>query len=280
MENSPTTVQPTLIEYGTDPGEVKTCCAAAYSSDWAKLLLGDSFHPGGLALTERIGTLTRLKPDDRVLDIASGKGTSALFLARRFGCHVTGVDYNSDLVCTASETAEREGLSHLVSFKQGDAEQLPFDKESFTALVCECAFCTFPSKEAAASEFARVLQEGGRVGLSDLTRTGDVPAELQSLLAWIACIADAQPVESYRQYLEGAGLSVSAVEQYDDALQGMVRDIRGKLLGAELLVKLGKLSLPGGDLSEAQTLARAASQAVEEGRFGYALITASKRREG
>ena len=36
--------------------EVKSCCAALYSSDWARLLLGDSFHPGGLALTERLGT--------------------------------------------------------------------------------------------------------------------------------------------------------------------------------------------------------------------------------
>jgi arsenite methyltransferase len=58
--------------------EVKACCAALYESDWARLLLGDSLHPGGLALTERLGSLLGLGPGDRVLDVACGPGTSAL----------------------------------------------------------------------------------------------------------------------------------------------------------------------------------------------------------
>jgi ubiquinone/menaquinone biosynthesis C-methylase UbiE len=270
------------VKASLDNGDVKTCCALAYSSVLAKLLLGDSFHPGGIALTKRTGMLIGLQPDDLVLDIASGNGTSALCLARRFGCRVVGVDYSPDLVRVANEAAERaesDGLSQLVTFQEGDAEGLPFESSSFTAVVCECAFCTFPNKTVAASELARVLVEGGRLGLSDLTRTGDVPPELQSLLGWIACIADAQPLDSYRRYLEEAGLRVEEVEQHDYALQGMVRDIRDKLLGAELLVKLGKLSVPGGDLSEAQALARAASEAISDGRFGYTLLTGRKVRK-
>ena len=43
-------------------------------------------------------------------------------------------------------------------------------------MICECAFCTFPDKRAAASEFARVLKPGGKVGLSDLTRAADAAA--------------------------------------------------------------------------------------------------------
>ena len=45
---------------------LKTCCAAVYQSDWARLILGESFHPGGMALTERLGTLLDLKPGKRV----------------------------------------------------------------------------------------------------------------------------------------------------------------------------------------------------------------------
>ena len=71
---------------------VKQCCARLYESDFAKMLLGDSFHPGGVKLTERLGTLVGLTSQSRVLDIASGKGTSALFLAERFGCEVIGID--------------------------------------------------------------------------------------------------------------------------------------------------------------------------------------------
>jgi arsenite methyltransferase len=75
------------------PSVVKQCCAALYESDAAKLLLGASFHPGGTRLTERLGQILNLTPQTRVLDVASGKGASALFLAARFGCEVVGIDY-------------------------------------------------------------------------------------------------------------------------------------------------------------------------------------------
>src|SRR5579859_949314 len=180
-----------VTEASVDAANLKLCCAAAYTSDWARLLLGDSFHPGGLALTERLGTLLSLGPGVRVLDVAAGKGTSAIHLARTFGCAVVGVEYGGDAVAAAVQAAEAAGVAHLARFEQGDAERLAAPDGSFDAVICECAFCTFPDKRAAAAELARVLRPGGRVGLSDLTRAGEIPADLRGLLAWIACIADA-----------------------------------------------------------------------------------------
>src|SRR5229473_2153414 len=214
---------------------VKECCARLYESDFAKMLLGDCFHPGGVKLTERLGTLLGLTPQSRVLDIASGKGTSALFLAERFGCEIVGIDYSAQNVEQASAAAAAKGM-HRVSFQAGDAERLPVADSSFDAIICECAFCTFPDKPAAANEFARVLRSGGSIGLSDLTRGPVLPKELDGLLAWIACIADAQPVNSYIQYLRAAGFRVEAKELHDEALLEMVNQIRMKLLGAELMV--------------------------------------------
>ena len=259
-----------------DADELKSCCAALYQSDWARLLLGESFHPGGLALTERLGVLLEPGPGKRVLDVAAGQGTSALFLARRFGCEVVGVEYGSESVRKANAAAEAAGLGHLVRFQHGDAERLPVEDGSFDAVICECAFCTFPDKRAAAAEFARVLRPGGRVGLSDLTRAGPLPAELRGLLAWIACIADAQPLERYMQYLADAGLHVDLTEAHDSALSSLVQDIRARLLGAELLVKLKKIDLPAVDFEQARTLARAAADAVKAGTFGYAVVIAGK----
>jgi SAM-dependent methyltransferase len=163
------------------PSVVKQCCAALYESDAAKLLLGASFHPGGTRLTERLGQILNLTPQTRVLDVASGKGASALFLAARFGCEVVGIDYGGKNIEEAVRNANDMGLSERVSFRQGDAECLPFADGSFDAIVCECAFCTFPDKQAAANEFARVLRKGGRVGLSDLTRNGALTPELDGL---------------------------------------------------------------------------------------------------
>lgn len=256
---------------------IKTCCATVYQSDVVRFLLGDSFHPGGIKLTEHLGTVLHLGPQQRVLDVASGAGGSAIALARRFGCQVLGIEYSADSVKKATETASEAGVAHLVTFQQGDAERLPVADETCDAVICECAFCTFPDKPMAASEFWRVLKSGGQMGLSDLTRVGDVPEELQGLLAWIACLADAQLVSTYTRYLIDAGLTVNLVEEHDEALHEMVQQIRGKLLGAELLVRLKKLDLPVPlDFEQAKALVKAAATALQMEKFGYVVIRAKK----
>jgi len=256
---------------------LKQCCAKLYESDLAKILLGDSFHPGGLKLTGRVGSLLHLAPESHVLDVASGKGTTALFLAERFGCHVVGIDYSTENVAGANDLAETKGLASRVRFEHGDAERLPFPDASFDAVLCECAFCTFPNKTDAAREFARVLGSGGRIGLTDLTRDPTLPKGLDGLLAWIACIADAQPAARYVEYLRSATFDVEKAEPHDEALAEMVEQIRMKLLGAEIMVGLNKLRLPGVDFSNAKQLAKSALDAIQNGQLGYVIITASKR---
>ncbi len=256
--------------------DVKTCCATLYESDFARLLLGDSFHPGGMSLTERLGEQLQLDSDSRVLDVASGKGESAIFLARRFGCRVTGVDFGAVNIQEATTRAANSEVAQLLSFRQGDAERLPFADASFDAVICECAFCTFPDKRSAALEFTRILKPGGKIGLSDLNRYGELPDDLQVLLAWIACIADARPTAEYVSYLESAGFTGINVEPQDQALAEMVRSIQGKLLGVELMSKLQKLDLAGVDLAQAKSLAKAASEAVRTGLLSYAIVTGER----
>ena len=255
----------------------KACCADLYASDWARLLLGESLHPGGLALTERLGVLLGLDAQTRVLDLAAGRGTSALHLARVFGCQVLGVDYGARNVALARDAARKHGLAEQVQFMQADAEQLnAIADESFDAVVCECAYCTFPNKHAAATEIARVLAPGGRFGLSDLTRNAALPPELDGLVAWIACVADAQPVARYVADLEAVGLLVSYIEAHDEALTELIGHVRGRLLAAGLVAKIQQVELPGVDLQVARQVARSAAQAVIEGALGYTLITATR----
>ena len=256
------------------PETIKGCCVALYESDWATLLLGDSYHPGRLQLTERLGTMLDLQPGHIVLDVASGLGTSAIYLAQRFGCQVVGVDFSGQIVEKASANAAEAGISQLVQFKQGDAERLPFEDGSFDALICECAFCTFPSKPQAASQFARVLRPGGRIGLSDLTRSAPLPPELDTLMAWVACIADAQPINEYESILTEAGFSMDQVEIHDEALAELIHEIRGKLFVAELMANLKRLDIPEWmDFDEAGRLAKITAETVNQGKLGYALFS-------
>jgi arsenite methyltransferase len=260
----------------SNAAKLKSCCAAAYQSDFARLLLGDSFHPGGLELTARLGELLALARGDHVLDAASGRGETAIFLARRFGCRVTAIDLAAGNIAEARCRAEAAGVANLIRFEVGDAERLDYGDGGFDAILCECAFCTFPEKRRAAGEFARVLRAGGRLGLSDLTRSGILPAELNGLLAWIACIADARTTSEYISYFKAEGFETMPVEAHDDVLSQMIRDIQGRLLAAELMVKLKKIDVADADFEQVKTMAVSAANGVRSGLLGYSIITARK----
>ena len=260
----------------TDVVEAKSCCAVAYESEIARWLMGDSFHPGGLGLTERLGERLGLAEGMRLLDVASGRGTSALFLAERFGCQVTGVDLGASNVEAARAEARTRGLDHLARFEPADAERLPFENGAFDAAICECAFCLFLDKAAAAREIARVLKPGGRLGLTDLVRGDAPPPGLDGLMAWVACIADARPARDYVDTLSGAGIEAGRVDRCDEALAELVDRARKQLFAAEVLTGLGKLAWPGFDFRAANDLARTAQAAIASGQLGYVLIAASR----
>ena len=260
--------------------ELKACCAQLYSNDWVRTLVGESLHPGGLELTRRLGHLLGLGPGRTLLDVACGRGTSAIWLARELDCEVTGVDYAKQNTDSARSAAALSRVSAQTRFMPGDAEHLPLPDSSFDAAICECSFCTFPDKPAAAREMFRVLHPGGRLGLADLVRSGPLPAELESLLGWVACIADARPVAEYRSTLEDCGFVVEQVEVHDDALATLVDGIRRRLVGAQLASGLGKMNLPGIDLATATSLARTAARAIEDRCLSYVLLLATKPTTG
>ena len=258
------------------PPDIKQCCAAVYDSEFTRMLLGDSFHPGGVRLTERLGQLLELNARTRVLDVAAGAGTSGIFLAKRFGCEVVGIDLSRKNVEEANRAALETGLAERASFQWADAERLPFADGTFDVIICECSFCLVPDKQLAANEFARVLAGGGQVGLSDLTRAEPLPRDLDDLFSWIACIADAQPLAAYVARLSAAKLAIRIVEEHNHELVEFVHAIRTRLLVAEVAVGLWKLVLPGFDFEAAKSLARHAQEAIAQGKLGYAIVTAIK----
>jgi arsenite methyltransferase len=199
-----------------------------------------------------------------------------VLIAQRFGCTVIGVDLSTHNVAHANAEADRLGLEGRVSFRVGDAERLPLDDESVDAVICECAFCTFPDKPAAACEFARVLKPGGRVGLSDITRAPGPPGELADLMAWVACLADACLAETYAARLTDAGFVNVVVENHDHVLLDMIRNIGTRLFAADILRGLNKIDLAGIDLQAASRMTRQALVAVGEHRLGYAVVCAAK----
>ncbi len=255
---------------------IKACCAAGYSSDVVSLLLGDSYHPGGRALTRRLLDAVGLRAQDRMLDVASGVGATALLAATEYGARVDGVDLSAANVTLANGAADSRGIGDRARFQLGDAEALPLRDAGWDVVVCECALCTFPDKATALREMVRALRPGGRVGISDIAADHPrLPAELTGLAGWVACIADARTTDAYRRLLEDAGLRTALVEHHPEALDQMIRQIGARL---ELLRMTARPRLEslGVDFSRVRPVLGAAEAALRDGTLDYVLIVAEK----
>lgn len=256
--------------------EIKACCAATCSSDIVAMLLGDAYHPGGLTLTRHLANQLAINPGDRILDVASGRGTTAMMLASDYGVRVNGVDLSTGNVALARGAASAAGVSPSVTFSAGDAENLPYPDALFDAVICECALCTFPDKPTAAAEFARVLRPGGRVGITDVVADqARLPDELTGLTAWVACIADARPLEEYASIVTNAGLRVTHTSPHNTAISRMVGQIEARLSVVRMTARARAEAL-GIDFAQAPSILAAARAAVAAGVLGYAMLVAQK----
>jgi ubiquinone/menaquinone biosynthesis C-methylase UbiE len=107
-----------------------------------------------------------LADGSHLLEIAPGPGYLAIELAKSGRFHVTGLDISKTFVQIASDNAAKAGVS--VAFQHGDAAYMPFDGDSFDAIVCMAAFKNFAEPVRALNEMHRVLKPGGKAIIIDL----------------------------------------------------------------------------------------------------------------
>jgi len=126
----------------------------------------------------------RLNPrqGERILDLATGTGWTSRVVARR-GALVTGVDIATGLLESAERYAAAEALP--IRYRQGDAEELPFEDAGFDAIVSTFGVMFASRPEAAAEEMARVCRPGGRIALTTWTSDGNVFKMFQVMKAYM-----------------------------------------------------------------------------------------------
>ncbi|ABV38654.1 Methylase involved in ubiquinone/menaquinone biosynthesis-like protein [Shewanella sediminis HAW-EB3] len=254
------------------------CCTDLYQHPLTHHLLGDSFHPGGLETTRSLAAQCLVNRTSKVLDIATGRATSAAFLVKQYGAQVLGLDLGMDNLQTAKQTHHSLTKLNLIT---GDAMQLPFQNNSLDVVFCECALCTFDNRDAAMQEIYRVLKPGGFIAISDIFLNQALPIALETTLNRWLCVAGALSRETSIQKAEQAGFNQI---HFEDRSAGILASIDSIKLRFEVLESLTPLNLEvvdslslkaEGSIYIRNSLKQLANF-VEAGGAGYYTISARK----
>jgi ubiquinone/menaquinone biosynthesis C-methylase UbiE len=128
----------------------------------------DQFHIGGRKATLELARQLKLDKAMQVLDIGSGLGGASRCLAVEFGCQVTGIDLSDDYCRVASMLARRLSLESRVSYRRGNALDMPFEDSLFDVLWTQHASMNISDKAGLYTEMWRVLKPGGILAIYDV----------------------------------------------------------------------------------------------------------------
>jgi ubiquinone/menaquinone biosynthesis C-methylase UbiE len=154
-------------------------------------------HPGGFKATRQLADCLSIKKESKVLDIACGKGTTALYLAKNYGCEVTGIDISEDLVREAKTLAREKKLENKVTFRVGDAMQLSFPDNTFDAAISQAMLVLVKDKTKTIEEAVRVVKQGGRAGWLELSWRKKIDAEFLDKVSNVLCAYCMTNVSTY-----------------------------------------------------------------------------------
>ena len=258
--------------------DLNACCVISYGHPWVRWLLGDSLHPGGLALTSTLTRLMGVDSSSSVLDVGSGLGATAVHLARTAGCHVTAVTLEPEGVSAGNELAGRHGVEDRVEFIQGDILHFEPGVKKYDYVVMECVLSILEEKAAALRRLLGLIRPGGSLGLTDVTVSGLLPPELRGLIATVGCVGGALSLAEYATLLRDEGYVLEQTQDRREEASSFIQGIKGKLLMVEVARKLGKLPISDDTMAEGKRLLASVEEQVKRGVLGYGLLLARRPR--
>ncbi|CAM4473215.1 arsenite methyltransferase [Paenibacillus macerans] len=163
--------------------------------------------------------IASLKPGEAVLDLGSGAGFDCFLASKQVGepGKVYGVDMTPEMVNRARHNAHKNGYRN-VEFRLGEIEYLPIPDHSIDVIISNCVINLSPDKQQVFDEAYRVLKHGGRIAVSDIVTTAELPVEIKGDLDSLAgCVSGASTVEEVKEMLRNSGFQEIAVEPKDES---------------------------------------------------------------
>ncbi|MCL6609668.1 MAG: arsenite methyltransferase [Geminicoccaceae bacterium] len=206
--------------YAAIAGAASTgCCgpsSAGCCADGSLDMIGDAYRPVADHLPEAdlglgCGLPTRhagLRSGETGLDLGCGAGNDVFVARHEVGKtgRVVGVDTTPAMIARARADAQKLGFDD-VEFRLGEVEHLPVESGTIDCVISKCVSNLVPDKARAFAEIARVSKPSGRLCVSDVVATGQLPQAIREAAAlWAGCVAGAVPLADYLRLVAAAGL--------------------------------------------------------------------------
>ncbi len=177
----------------------------------------DQYHYRGTdAVEEGIARLA-LRPHHRVLDVGSGLGGPARYIASRAGCAVTALELQEDVHEVASRLTRRCGLAHLVRHRQGNVLDEPAEPGGFDALFAWLSFLHIPERGRLYRRCFEALRPGGAMYVEDYFERGTLTGEERDTLAVKVYSRDLPRLDDLYRDLDRAGLAEVEIEDVTES---------------------------------------------------------------
>lgn len=164
--------------------------------------------------------IAELKPGEVVLDLGSGGGFDCFLASRQVGDtgYVIGVDMTPEMVSRARGNAVKGGFTNT-DFRLGEIEHLPVADQTVDVIISNCVINLSPDKQQVFDEAFRVLRSGGRLAISDVVTTAELPAEIKNDLdvLYSECVSGASSVEELKAMLKQSGFKDIVVEPKEES---------------------------------------------------------------
>ena len=178
-----------------------------------EMLMGEQIHVGAESESDVLAEKAGIGVESRVLDVCSALGGPARYLARNYGCCVTGLDATRRMDEEANRRTKEAGLDDKIDYVLGNALDMPFSASTFDVVWGQDAWCYITDKQRLIEECARVLKPGGVLAFTDWLETGPMTDEEWTALNTFMVFPYLETLDGYATLAEAAGLTV--VEKED-----------------------------------------------------------------